>query len=300
MSEWNLVSYTTSSEPRLRVGIMADGLVRAPGALGQFNGLLAALEHWADLAPALRTLRPEHAPAVPSAQLDLPLRFPPKVLCSGPNYTDHLAEMGESFGSNWRPYFFLKPPTTSLIPDGKAILISGDPTDRVDWEGELGVVIGIGGRNIPVSIALDHVAGYTVVNDISLRGPHRRDDVPAPFVWDWLASKGSDTSLPTAFGVVPSWQVPDPQALTIRTTVNGELMQSASTSLMVCSVAELIAAASELVTLEPGDLIATGTPAGVGAGRGRFLTQHDVVEVTIESIGQVRNPVRLRCANSTV
>ncbi|MFC5219887.1 fumarylacetoacetate hydrolase family protein [Streptomyces coerulescens] len=266
----------------------------APSELEGYSGVLAVMEDWARVAPVLRSAALDDAPVVDSYVLDLPLRYPRKILCSGPNYTDHLAEMGESFGAEWRPYFFLKPPTTSLVMDGEAVLIEGDRDDRVDWEGELAVVIGIGGRNISPDAALGHAGGYTVVNDISLRAPHRRDDVPAPFVWDWLASKGADTSLPLASGVVPSWLVGDPQDLLVQTRVNGELMQSASTSLMVCTVAELISAASELVTLEPGDIIATGTPSGVGAGRGRFLAAGDEVEVSVEGVGRVRNQVRVR------
>jgi 2-keto-4-pentenoate hydratase/2-oxohepta-3-ene-1,7-dioic acid hydratase in catechol pathway len=291
---WSLVTFRDHDHDRSRAGMLHEGVVRAPAALAGLDGVLAVVQRWAELGPALRRLDPADAPAVVDAVLDLPLRYPRKILCSGPNFTDHLAEMGESFGAGWRPYFFLKPPTTALVTDGGPILVSGDPGDRVDWEGELAAVIGTGGRDLTAADALGHVAGYTVVNDVSLRGPHRREDVPAPFVWDWVASKGADTSLPMASGIVPHWQVPDPQRLTVSTTVNGAVMQSGSTALMVCSVAELVAAASALTTLEPGDVIATGTPAGVGAGRGVFLHPGDVVEVEIEGVGRVRNPVQRR------
>lgn len=188
---------------------------------------------------------------------------------AGVRFGDRRAEMGESFGADWRPYFFLKPPATTLVADGEPVLIK-DPEDLVDWEGEPAVLIGTAGREIPSTEALNHVGGYTVVNDISLRRPHRRKDVPAPFVWDWLASEGADTSLPMASGIVPAWQIGDPQRLVMETRVNGILMQSAPTFLMVCTVAEPVAAASESVILEPGDLIAAGTPAGVGAGKGHL------------------------------
>ncbi len=230
--------------------------------------------------------------------LSLLLEHPRKILCSGPNYTDHLLEMGEQVTDGWRPYFFFKPPTTALAPDGASVLIGGGPDERADWEGELGVVIGRGGRDIPVAEALGHIAGYTVVNDISFRGPHKRPSAPAPFVWDWVASKGQDTSLPIASALVPHWLVPDPQDLRIETRVNDVVHQSGSTALMVCGVAELVAAASELVTLEPGDLIATGTPAGVGAGKNQFLENGDFVEVTIPGIGSVSNTVRVRAGRT--
>lgn len=293
MSEpWSLVTYW--HEDRRHAGVMHKGTVRAPALLDGFESVLAITERWEDVSDELRALDVLAAPVVDGAVLDLPLRYPRKILCSGPNFSDHLAEMGESFGATWQPYFFLKPPTTALVADGQAIQVGDADADRVDWEGELAAVIGVGGRDIERQDALAHVAGYTVVNDISLRGPHRRSDVPEPFVWDWVASKGADTSLPMASGVVPHWHVPDPQRLTITTTVNGAVMQSASTALMICDVAELVAAASALVTLEPGDVIATGTPAGVGAGRGEFLRIGDVVEVVIDGVGRVRNVVEPR------
>ncbi|KAB1139642.1 fumarylacetoacetate hydrolase family protein [Streptomyces luteolifulvus] len=298
MTGWSLVTYRPLGDEGggvSRAGVrFEEGTLVAPPELAAYPGVLEVVQDWDHVARALRTASLDKSPVVERYVLDLPLRYPRKVLCSGPNYADHLAEMGENFGAEWRPYFFLKPPTTSLVMDGAPILISGAPDDKVDWEGELAVVIGRGGRDIPPEKALDHVGGYTVVNDISLRGPHRRRDVPAPFVWDWLASKGADTSLPIAFDVVPAWHIDDPQDLLVQTRVNGDLVQAASTSLMVCTVAELVSAASELVTLEPGDLIATGTPSGVGAGRGVFLSAGDEVEVTIVGVGRVCNPVRVR------
>lgn len=298
MTGWSLVTYRPPADQGQgpsRAGVrFASGVLVAPPELAAYPGVLEVMRDWDSAARALRSASLDKAPVVERYTLDLPLRYPRKVLCSGPNYVDHLAEMGESFGAEWRPYFFLKPPTTALVMDGAPVLIGDAPKERADWEGELAVVIGEGGRDIPVREALDHVGGYTVVNDISLRGPHRRQDVPAPFVWDWLASKGADTSLPMAFDVVPAWHVDDPQDLLVQTRVNGDLVQSAPTSLMVCTVAELVSAASELVTLEPGDLIATGTPSGVGAGRGVFLADGDEVEVTVAGIGRVRNPVRVR------
>src|SRR5690606_28503134 len=127
-----------------------------------------------------------------------------------------------------------------------------DPAAHPDWEGELGVVIGEGGRDIAAADALGHIAGYTVVNDVSLRGPHRRPNAPAPFVWDWVASKAADGSLPCGPGVTPSWFVPDPQGLRITTRVNGTTQHSGTTANMVHGVLELVAAASRLVTLETG------------------------------------------------
>jgi 2-keto-4-pentenoate hydratase/2-oxohepta-3-ene-1,7-dioic acid hydratase in catechol pathway len=136
------------------------------------------------------------------------------------------------------------------------------------------------------------VAGYCVANDVTARGYHKRDIVPAEaFSYDWFAAKSMEGSLPLGPGITPAFGVPDPQDLRLRLWVNGELQQDESTSDMVCTVAELISAASEVVTLEPGDVIATGTPSGVGAGRGLYLRGGDIVRVTIDGLGALENTV---------
>jgi 2-keto-4-pentenoate hydratase/2-oxohepta-3-ene-1,7-dioic acid hydratase in catechol pathway len=200
---------------------------------------------------------------------------------------------GEIPAQGWRPFFFLKAPTTSVIGPRDPIMINAPARARYDWEGELAVVIGLAGKNIYSERALAHVAGYCVANDVTARGYHRRDIVPAdPFRYDWFAAKSMEGSLPLGPGLTPAFLVPDPQDLRLRLWVNGELQQDESTADMVCPVAELIAAASEVVTLEPGDVIATGTPSGVGAGRGLFLRGGDVVRVTIDGLGTLENTVK--------
>jgi 2-keto-4-pentenoate hydratase/2-oxohepta-3-ene-1,7-dioic acid hydratase in catechol pathway len=215
------------------------------------------------------------------------------VICAGVNYRKHMREMGgEIPGEGWRPFFFLKAPTTSVIGPRAPIVISSPARARYDWEAELAVVIGIKGKNIEAERALAHVAGYCVSNDVTARGYHKRDVVPAEaFTYDWFAAKSMEGSLPLGPGLVPAFAVPDPQDLRLRLWVNGELQQDESTADMVCSVAELISAASEVVTLEPGDVIATGTPSGVGAGRGLYLRGGDVVRVTIDGLGTLENTV---------
>lgn len=290
---WHLVSVEHLGRPRAAIAL--GDLVHVPSFLARYTGVAEVIRDWSAVEPSLRAWEPRSADVVTGTRPTLTLAYPRKVLCSGPNFTDHLAEMGESgLGDGWTGYFFLKPPTTTLIGDGESILVDDPLADRVDWEGELAVVIGGGGRNIDPSDALAHVAGYLVANDISLRGPHHRDTPARPFQWDWLASKGADTSLPIGPGVVPAWQVSDPQSLSIVTKVNGEVKQDGKTSDMVLDVAHLIADASRLVTLETGDLILTGTPAGVGASRGVFLQPGDEVEVSIEGVGTIRNRVEQR------
>ena len=285
---WHLVTTDTGA------ALAEDGLLYRPEFLTRYAGAIPVLHDWEQLAPALQAWTPSPAEEV-AATLQQPLRHPNKVLCSGPNFTDHLAEMGEAgLGDDWTAYFFLKPPTTTLIGTGDAVLVDDAAAERVDYEGELALVLGRGGRRITRDYALQHVAGYLVANDISLRGPHHRDTPARPFQWDWLASKGADTSLPIGPGVVPAWQVPDPQNLSITTRVNGELRQDGKTADMVLDVAQLVADASRLVTLEPGDLILTGTPAGVGASSGRFLQPGDEVQVTISGIGTIVNRIEQR------
>jgi 2-keto-4-pentenoate hydratase/2-oxohepta-3-ene-1,7-dioic acid hydratase in catechol pathway len=266
-----------------------------PECLRGYSALMDVMRDWTTLRTALQSEDVAAAQEVSCRKVLMPLTYPNKVLCSGPNFRDHLAEMGESgLGDSWTPYFFLKPPTTALVADGAPVLVSGDEADKVDWEGELAAVIGVGGRDISVHDALDHVAGYAVANDVSFRGPFRRDTPAAPFQWDWVAQKAADTSLPFGPGIVPSWLVPDVQDLRITTLVNGVLKQDGSTADMVFGVADLVAFASSQITLEPGDVIATGTPAGVGAGRDEYLHPGDVVEVSIEGIGNIRNPIQRR------
>jgi 2-keto-4-pentenoate hydratase/2-oxohepta-3-ene-1,7-dioic acid hydratase in catechol pathway len=220
-------------------------------------------------------------------------RCPRKVICAGVNYRRHIAEMGtEPLSADWTPFFFLKPPTTTVVGPFDDVPVDGPEAARLDWEAELAVVIGVGGRDIPHAQALAHVAGYCVANDITARGYHRRANVPADaFRYDWFASKARDGSLPLGPGLTPAWFVPDSQDLRIRLWVNDELQQDGSTADMICDIPTLVAAASQAVTLEPGDVISTGTPAGVGAGRGVSLRPGDVVRTEIELLGVLVNRI---------
>jgi 2-keto-4-pentenoate hydratase/2-oxohepta-3-ene-1,7-dioic acid hydratase in catechol pathway len=289
VTAWSLVSYR-SKDRENRAGVLHEGrIVELPLHAA---GVLELIEGWPEVEPMLRSFDPANANEIPGAELVLALRFPRKLICAGANYHKHLAEMGITRPEGARPYFFLKPPTTALIGPEEPIAIPPDPSAKVDWEAELAVVIGIGGKHIPASEALTHVAGYSALNDISLRGPHRvPNPIAEPFTWDWLASKGADGSAPFGPGIRPAFLVADPQRLDVRLWVNGELKQDANTADMIDGVAALVAAASELFTLEPGDVIATGTPQGVGVPRGEFLRPGDVVELEIADFGRLSNPV---------
>jgi len=286
---WSLVGYRTAGGDEAAGALQGGGVVELPVAA---RGVLELVERWEEVEPLLRAFDPQRARPVPGAVLQLALRFPRKLICAGANYHSHVSEMGIKRQAGSRPYFFLKPPTTALVGPGEAIAIPSDPDAKADWEAELAVVIGKAGKHVPASRALSHVAGYSALNDISLRGPHRvRNPIAEQFSWDWLASKGSDRSAPFGPGIRPSFLVPDPQKLELRLWVNGTLKQEANTADMIDGVAALVAAASELMTLEPGDVIATGTPSGVGVPRGEFLRPGDLVELEIADFGRLSNPV---------
>jgi 2-keto-4-pentenoate hydratase/2-oxohepta-3-ene-1,7-dioic acid hydratase in catechol pathway len=288
-----LVTYRDGGETQLGVLLDGTGELIAPPELKQWGSMLELLDSWPQAREVVAGLSLPDAPRAGPAELLTPVSWPRKVLCAGVNYRKHIQEMGgEVPGDDWQPFFFLKPPTTAVTGPSDPILIRDAERARYDWEAELAVVIGAGGRDIPADRALEHVAGYCVANDITARGYHRRPSVPAePFRFDWLAAKGTDTSLPLGPGITPAFFVPDPQDLRLRLWVNGQLQQDESTADMICPVDELIATASRAVTLEPGDVIVTGTPSGVGAGRGLYLTHGDVVTVAIDGLGQISNRV---------
>jgi len=212
---------------------------------------------------------------------------PGKILCVGMNYRDHAAEAGLEVPE--RPILFAKWPT-SMIGDGDAIVIPAG-IERVDYEAELGVVIARSVRDLTEDQALDAVAGFVCVNDVSARQEQFADG-------QWTRAKSFDTFCPVGPDVAPVASVPDPDKLAIRCLVNGEALQDSSTSEMVFGVRQILVHASRGTTLEPGDLIATGTPAGVGFTRDPpiFLGQGDEVTVEIEGVGALTNPVRAASA----
>ena len=290
---WSLATYTADGTEALGV-LREDGTLVTPADLKRWTTAMELLADWPAAEPILRGLDINDAPPAHYDALLAPLRWPRKVICAGVNYRRHMREMGgEIPAGGWRPFFFLKAPTTSVIGPHDPIVIKDPDRARYDWEAELAVVIGTAGKNIDTERAVAHVAAYCVSNDVTARGYHRRDVVPADaFAYDWFAAKSMEGSLPLGPGLTPAFLVPDPQDLRLRLWVNGELQQDETTADMVCSVAELIAAASQVVTLEPGDVIATGTPAGVGAARNRYLRDGDVVRVTIDGLGTLENTVK--------
>jgi 2-keto-4-pentenoate hydratase/2-oxohepta-3-ene-1,7-dioic acid hydratase in catechol pathway len=252
-----------------------------------------------DLTPLLgRPDAPADAGRYPLEEVTLlaPLLRPGKVLAVAANYQSHVTETGGDpiDKSRISPRLFLKPPTAISGPDEDIELPS--VSDQVDWEVELVVVLGRGGKDIPVGDALDHVAGYTVGNDVSARtmdyGYERDTDDAAVGFFDWLNGKWLDGFAALGPWLLTADEVPDPQTLEISLEVNGEVRQRGSTGEMIFSVAEQIAFASRLMTLEPGDLIYTGTPSGVGLVSNRFLRPGDEMTARLAGVGSLVNRVR--------
>jgi len=287
---WSLATYQNGNTVGIAI-LRSDGALVEPPELKQWTTMLELLDDWGQAADVLATVVVDDAPLVEFDRLLAPIRWPRKVICAGINYRHHILEMGgDPPGPEWKPFFFMKPPTTTVIGPNDSVTMHSPDQARYDWEVELSVVIGIGGRDITVGDALEHVAGYCVANDVTARGNHKRDSVPIDaFVYDWFASKSIDDSLPMGPGITPAFLIADPQDLHLRLWVNDELQQDESTGDMICSVADIVSAASRIATLEPGDVIPTGTPSGVGAGRGLYLRSGDVVRTTIDGLGTLEN-----------
>lgn len=211
-----------------------------------------------------------------------PVPAPGKILCVGRNYAEHAREGGGAPPEI--PIYFGRFPHSLLGPGEPFVLPA--VSEQVDYEGELVAVIGRRGCDIPESRALDYVAGYTIFNDISIRDFQRRTT-------QWMIGKNFDRSGPLGPALVTRDEIPDPQALVLTVDVSGERLQEASTSTMIFSVAHLIADVSRALTLEPGDILATGTPSGVGFARKppRWLRDGDVVRVAITNLGVLETPV---------
>ncbi len=259
-----------------------------------------AFEAACTLSKWVQTLEPASREEleIPLADVHLlfPIGHPSKILLLAGNYAAHVAERGGSAveRSETFPYVFMKPPTTTLTNPGDPIVIPRVSPDHIDWECELGVVIGRECRGVEEDQAMAYVAGYTVVNDITDRkftpNPGRKVRERDKF-FDWLHGKWHDTFCPMGPCIVSADAVPDPQALTIHLSLNGVTKQDATTAQMVFPVAAIVSFLSKFITLEPGDVISTGTPAGVGSASGTYLKAGDILRATIGGIGTLENPV---------
>jgi 2-keto-4-pentenoate hydratase/2-oxohepta-3-ene-1,7-dioic acid hydratase in catechol pathway len=308
MTAYKLATYQSAEGPR--AGLIVDDKVYDAARLtgkAAYASVIGVLADWRAAEGALRkaaatagksrskgkTPRP-----LSRTRLLAPVLWPSAIYCAGANYADHVAEMNKANNRPPEPdphtlglqsWHFIKA-SRSLADPGATVKIS-DYSTRMDWEVELAAVIGRPAKHVPQEKALAYVAGYTCANDLSARDRGRRPHVPdtSPFKADWLAHKSFDGSCPLGPWIAPARDIPDPQNLGLKLWVNDVLKQDSNTGQMIFTLAEQIAHLSSRLTLHPGDLILTGTPAGVGTGRGEFLKAGDTVKIWIERIGEMSN-----------
>jgi len=306
--EFRLLSHVKeNSAPRAGLLVEGQTVLDVEGflkAIGEeVDGLcptsvLSILENWDKVSPLLgeggrrkKEVGSVFAQPLAEVRLAAPILYPPNIYCAAANYVDHLNEMkggGLPEKSQGQPFFFTKLARQTIIGPDEPIKIPS-PEARVDWEAEIGVVMGRRCRKVSVSEAMKYVAGYIILNDLSDRSRNFRKDWF--FKFDWLGGKSFDTSAPMGPWITPKELVREPHDLSIRLWVNDELMQNASSRDMYFTIPEQIEYLSTLFTLLPGDVIATGTPPGVGHARGIYLKPGDVVSITIEGLGSIKNPV---------
>ncbi|HEX3673250.1 MAG TPA: fumarylacetoacetate hydrolase family protein [Rhizomicrobium sp.] len=300
MADFKLLNYAgVNSAPRPAILVGDDTVVDLQEALpgkAWAASTLAVLGAWDEALPALKALagsKPAKALRLSQAKLLAPLLYPPAIYCTGANYMAHAEEMSaEGKGvdkTTTQPYLFLKSGPHCVIGPGDEIRLPG-VSKKVDWEGEFAVVIGRRARNVKAADAMRHVAGYTIMNDLSARDLSRRPDWPRWNI-DWFGHKNFETAAPMGPWITPMDQIADPYQCRLQTWVNQEKMQDSLVSGLIFNIEEIIDYLSRRMTLLPGDVIATGTPSGVGRPRGIFLKPGDRVRIEIAGIGTLENPV---------
>jgi len=279
-----LLTYDDGSGPQAGIQLGQELVpVAALGApAGSLRGLLHALDADGLAELQARAGDAENRVALADVRLLAPVPDPEKIVCLGLNYRDHAAEAGQEIPA--APMWFAKF-ANSLIGSGEPILLPPAHADHVDYEAELAVVIGRAALRVSAERALDYVAGAMPFNDVTARDLQFQNPL-------WTSGKAIDTFAPCGPALVTLDEIDDLQSLTLRTRVNGETLQEGTTANQIFGVAEVVAWLSRTMTLLPGDIVATGTPAGVGASKGRFLRGGDSVEVEVEGLGALVNPVR--------
>jgi 2-keto-4-pentenoate hydratase/2-oxohepta-3-ene-1,7-dioic acid hydratase in catechol pathway len=307
MAGYRLATYQSSEGPR--AGLVIDDKVFDAAKLtrqGAYASVLGILEDWRASQGALKKAAANagksRVKGLPLGRTKLlaPVRWPSAIYCAGANYADHAAEMARRMNRPMEPdphsqglkaWHFIKA-SRALTDPGATVKISG-VSDQVDWEVELAAVIGRPAKNVPQAKALSYVAGYTAANDLSARDRGRRANIgdTSPFKADWTKHKTFDGSCPLGPWIVPASDVGDPQNLGLKLWVNDVLKQDSNSKGMIFNLAEQIEQLSNAMTLHPGDLILTGTPAGVGSAHGEFLKAGDVVKIWIEKIGTLTTKI---------
>jgi 2-keto-4-pentenoate hydratase/2-oxohepta-3-ene-1,7-dioic acid hydratase in catechol pathway len=285
--------------------IMNEKVVAIAAVTGrdQDRNMLALISDWQANLPRLEAVAAKiDALGVPVASVKLlaPITNPGAIYCTGANYSDHAAEMASRHGRppppdprilGVRSWHFIK--TMHCITGPNAAVPLHPRSQKIDWEAELAVVIGKKAFQVPESEAMDYVLGYTIANDLSARDLGQREQLPtsSSFRQDWTSHKNWDGSCPLGPWIVLARDVPDPHDLAVVLDVNGTVKQNSNTGKMIFKINEQIADLSRNFTLWPGDIILTGTPAGVGAGRNEFLGKGDVIRIKIENIGELVNTI---------
>ncbi len=308
MANYKLLSYQSPKGPR--AGIAVNDIVYDVAAVTRqaaYVGVLDILNDWAGaqkrLAAAAAKLEGKKGKGgrpLSKCKLLAPVLYPSAMYCAGANYSDHVLEMANSQGIQpepdphtlgLNPWHFIK--ASRSVIETKARVKLPAYSQMVDWEAELTAVIGRPARNVPLDKALNYVAGYTIANDLSARDHIKRPRVSdtSPFKFDWVSQKSFDGGCPVGPWIVPAKQIKDPQNLGIKLWVNDVLKQDSNTGKMIFNLAEQISHLSTRMTLHPGDLVLTGTPAGVGMGRREFLKSGDVGKVWVEGIGTLVNTI---------
>src|SRR5882672_7462204 len=300
---YRLLSYKHDGKPI--AGVLAGERVLPaesllPGLDIDRSSVLGLVRAWDAVHPRLdaaaKNVRPGDGISLSEIELLPPILFPGALYCAGANYWDHLEEMAEiakrvtgkapAMTKGKDPYFFMKTCAGSIIGTETPARLPSF-SKQVDWEAELGVVIGRPARNISEARAFDAVAGYLIVNDLSARDLMKREGTP--FGMDWVGQKCFEDAAPMGPWFTPAAYIADPKDMAIKLWVNGVLKQNSNTGRLVHDVAEQIAYLSRHITLQPGDVIATGTPAGVGMPRGEFLKAGDEVKIEIAGCGTLVN-----------
>jgi 2-keto-4-pentenoate hydratase/2-oxohepta-3-ene-1,7-dioic acid hydratase in catechol pathway len=271
----------TAPEP----GVVADDRVIGLSGAG-YNDILSMIADWDNARPVVESFvrqAPKEAAAdLASVVLLAPVPRPPKLICVGLNYRDHAVESGMEIPAV--PTIFNKFPSVVIGPGEPIVLPKA--SSKPDYEAEFAFVIGQGGRNIPADQWMKHVFGYTIVNDVSARDFQMQTS-------QWLMGKTFDTFAPMGPWIVTADEIADPHQLDITMTIGGEVLQNSNTRELIFRVPDLISFVSGVVTLEPGDVVSTGTPAGVGFGQKppRWLRDGDECVISVQGIGELRNPV---------
>ena len=305
MTSYKLVMYDAGDGARAGI-VVNDRVLDVATSSGRTNGdtVRSLLDDWVSAKLRLSILAASSSglPNRPlgSVKLLAPIDRPGAIYCAGANYKDHVLEMARTQNIAPEPdphavglqsWHFIK--TAGCVIGPNEIFHLPPRSNKVDWEAELAVVIGRTAKDVPVNSAPEYVAGYTIADDLSARDFTKRAAVPdsSPFKYDWVAHKCFDGSCPIGPWIVPAEEIADPQNLAIELSIGGVIKQKSNTSQMIFTVAEQISHLSGKLTLHPGDIILTGTPAGVGAPRGEFLKAGDEVRITIEGIGELVNKI---------